>query len=60
MLATTSQGTLSLEEFARALKAWGCTDALNLDGGPSAQLYARAGAMNVDLPGPMPCRMRWW
>jgi uncharacterized protein YigE (DUF2233 family) len=51
VLASTSRGELSLHDFARALKAWGCLDALNLDGGPSAQLFVQAGAVKLDVPG---------
>jgi uncharacterized protein YigE (DUF2233 family) len=51
VLACLTDGELSLQDFAQALSAWGCVDALNLDGGPSAQLYAKAGQMNLDLPG---------
>jgi len=51
VLAVTARGQLSLREFALALKAFGCLDAMNLDGGPSAQLYARWGEAQLDLPG---------
>ena len=33
------------------MKALGATDALNLDGGPSSQLYFHAGKTELDLPG---------
>lgn len=32
----------------------GCSEALMLDGGPSAQLYVRAGGLTLDLPGGWP------
>ncbi len=51
LLAVTAGGLLSLREFALALKACGCVEAMNLDGGPSAQMYARAGSVELDLPG---------
>ena len=51
VLAAISRGELSLADFARVLKAWGCRDALNLDGGPSSQLYAKWGVLTLDLPG---------
>ncbi len=51
ILAVTCQGELSLRDWARAMKALGCQDALNLDGGPSSQLYFHAGETELDLPG---------
>ncbi len=51
ILAATSRGALSLRDWARAMKTLGCRDALNLDGGPSSQLYFRAGKTTIDLPG---------
>ncbi len=44
---------VSMLELARALLALGCTDALNLDGGPSTSLWARGRLLNVspDLAG---------
>lgn len=51
VLAVTCRGELSLHDWARALKALGCHEALNLDGGPSSQLYFRAGEKELDLPG---------
>jgi len=54
ILAAISRGELSLQDFARALKAWGCVDALNLDGGPSSQMYVEAGEVKVDVPGGYP------
>ena len=54
LLAVTSRGELSLRDFAAALAAWGCREALNLDGGPSSQLYAQRGTMSLDLPGAYP------
>ena len=51
VLAVTCRGELSLRDWARAMKALGCQDALNLDGGPSSQLYFHAGKTELDLPG---------
>jgi len=51
ILAATSQGDLSLRQFALALKAFGCVDAMNLDGGPSTQLFFKAGKTLLDIPG---------
>lgn len=51
VLATVSRGELSLADFAKVMKAWGCRDALNLDGGPSAQLYVNSPGFKLDLPG---------
>jgi uncharacterized protein YigE (DUF2233 family) len=51
VLAVTCRGSLSLRDWARALEALGCADALNLDGGPSSQLYFHAGKTELDLPG---------
>jgi uncharacterized protein YigE (DUF2233 family) len=51
ILAVTCRGALSLRDWAQAMKALGCRDALNLDGGPSSQLYFHAGKAELDLPG---------
>lgn len=51
VLAVTCRGALSLHDWARAMKALGCRDALNLDGGPSSQLYFHVGKTTLDLPG---------
>jgi uncharacterized protein YigE (DUF2233 family) len=51
VLAVTEQGELTLRQFALALKAFGCVDALNLDGGPSTQLFLKAGKTLLDVPG---------
>ena len=51
MLAVTSRGQLSLHHWARVLKQWGCRNALNLDGGPSRQLYVEAGQVKLEVPG---------
>ncbi|HEY3396060.1 MAG TPA: phosphodiester glycosidase family protein [Armatimonadota bacterium] len=51
VLAVTTRGSLSLRDWARALQAVGCVDAMNLDGGPSSQLYLKAGKTTRDLPG---------
>jgi hypothetical protein len=54
-------GAIEFNAFARFLAApletggAGCTDALNLDGGPSTQLVVRAGGLTLDEPGqPVP------
>ncbi len=41
-------------EFASFLQAEGCVDALNLDGGPSSQLYVSRAGIVVDEPGGSP------
>lgn len=51
VLAATSQGELSLRQFALALKTFGCVNAMNLDGGPSTQLFIKAGKTLLDVPG---------
>lgn len=50
VLATTFQlprHGVSLEHLARALASIGCTDAVNLDGGPSTTLWADGKALNL-------------
>jgi hypothetical protein len=50
ILATTLQAPhqgLSVDQLARALLALGCTDAVNLDGGPSTALWAAGRLRNV-------------
>jgi uncharacterized protein YigE (DUF2233 family) len=54
ILAVTGTGELSLQDWTRALQSLGCADALNLDGGPSSQLYFHAGKTELDLPGAYP------
>jgi uncharacterized protein YigE (DUF2233 family) len=51
ILAVTCTGELSLRDWADALQALGCAEALNLDGGPSSQLYFHADQTELDLPG---------
>ena len=51
VLAVTCRGDLSLRDWAAAMHDLGCTEALNLDGGPSSQLYFHAGKTELDLPG---------
>ncbi len=51
VLAVTEQGELTLRQFALALKTFGCPDALNLDGGPSTQMFLSAGKTRLDIPG---------
>jgi hypothetical protein len=41
---------VSFEDFAHALRALGCTDATNLDGGPSSGIYAEGRLLNA-VPG---------
>ncbi|MCO5166393.1 MAG: phosphodiester glycosidase family protein [Planctomycetes bacterium] len=51
VLATTYQlprHGLSLVDLARALAALGCTDAVNLDGGPSSTFWAGGRVLNGD------------
>jgi hypothetical protein len=53
-------GAVEASDLARFLAAavagggLGCTDALNLDGGPSTQLSARAGEFSLDVGGGWP------
>jgi uncharacterized protein YigE (DUF2233 family) len=54
IIAVSSQGQLTLRDFARALKAFGCRDALNLDGGGSTQLYLHTSRVTCDVPGAWP------
>ncbi|MGE0706402.1 MAG: phosphodiester glycosidase family protein [Planctomycetota bacterium] len=49
LLVTTVQsdaGGISLRALARALRDLGCTEALNLDGGPSSTTWAPGGELN--------------
>ncbi|HEX2948323.1 MAG TPA: phosphodiester glycosidase family protein [Armatimonadota bacterium] len=41
IFAATQQGVMTLEQWARCVQRFGCVDALNLDGGPSAQMMVR-------------------
>lgn len=52
ILATTYQlprHGVSLVDLARALQALGCTDAVNLDGGPSSTFWADGHVRNCDV-----------
>ncbi len=52
LLATTYQlprHGVSLTDLARALQALGCTDAVNLDGGPSSTFWADGHVRNCDV-----------
>lgn len=51
VLAATEAAPLGTQEFARLLKNAGCTDAINLDGGSSTQLYAKNRGLEVHRPG---------
>ena len=44
-------GSVQASALAEFLAAQGCSDALNLDGGPSTQLYLRREGTVVDVPG---------
>ncbi len=47
-----STGQLEATALARLLRErLGCQEALNLDGGPSTQCYARLGDLKLDIPG---------
>ncbi len=46
--------SVAATELAGWFVAQGCTDALNLDGGPSSQLYLSRGGVVVDVPGGWP------
>lgn len=60
VLAVCNDIPLSLREFAgvflrpESKGGLGCRNALNLDGGPSSQLYLRSGKVQLDLQGPWP------
>jgi exopolysaccharide biosynthesis protein len=51
LLVTTLQGGrrpgLTMADLAAALRALGCREALNLDGGPSSALYGAGRLLNV-------------
>lgn len=49
IIAVTNNLPLTTNQFASVLQKFGCTDALNLDGGSSTQLYAKAGNLHVDI-----------
>lgn len=57
LLVVSGGADMDAAAFARALQApeakggLGCLNAMNLDGGPSAQLYAARGSFRLDLPG---------
>ena len=51
IIAATDALPLSLNEFAGYLKAAGCYDALNLDGGSSTQIYAKIGEFELNRAG---------
>ena len=56
VVIAVSNGDLSLDEWARlwaSPSGLGCTDALNMDGGPSTQLAVR-GSGELDVPGGWP------
>jgi uncharacterized protein YigE (DUF2233 family) len=52
LLVTTRATTL--DALARFLAAEGCVDALNLDGGPSSQLFLGRSGVRIDVPGGSP------
>lgn len=49
-LVVTRRAT-TLDSFARFLATEGCIDALNLDGGPSSQLFLGRAGVSIDVPG---------
>lgn len=49
IIAVTNNLPLTTNQFASVLQKFGCTDALNLDGGNSSQIYAKTGKLNVDI-----------
>jgi len=49
-LVVTRRAT-TLDSFARFLADEGCVDALNLDGGPSSQLFLGRSGVKIDVPG---------
>lgn len=46
--------SVQASDLAAFLQTSGCRDALNLDGGPSTQLFLQRGEVRVDLPGGTP------
>ncbi len=51
VLALVSSVSVPAEELAKYLAGQGCVNALNLDGGPSSQLFVDSGELQVDVPG---------
>ncbi len=51
LVAITDKGRAESNELARLIASMGCSDAVMMDGGPSAQLYAEAGSFRMDVPG---------
>ena len=51
VLALVTGNAVEAADLARWLADQGCVDALNLDGGPSSQLWVRSGEVAVDVPG---------
>lgn len=49
IIAVTNNLPLTTNQFASVLQKFGCTDALNLDGGNSAQVYANTGKLHLDI-----------
>lgn len=49
IIAVTNNLPLSTNQFASVLQKFGCTDALNLDGGNSAQVYANTKKLHLDI-----------
>jgi len=51
VVALVSAASVPAADLARYLAAQGCVNALNLDGGPSSQLFVNSGDLQVDVPG---------
>jgi len=51
LVAITDKGWAESNELARFIASIGCSDAVLMDGGPSAQLYAEVGNFKLDAPG---------
>lgn len=51
MIAVTDNYPTTLEKMAAVMKQAGCTEALNLDGGSSTQIYAKIRGFELNVPG---------
>ena len=51
VLALVTSGSVQASALATWMKEQGCVDALNLDGGPSSQMWVKSGSVAVHEPG---------
>ncbi len=54
VFAVTDKGRAESNDLARYMKGLGCEQAVMMDGGPSAQMYAEIGDFKLDVPGGWP------